>query len=591
MQDLSHKTLAQLLGLLWTHVDSRRRWQLFGLLVLIVISSLSEALTISAVVPFLGVLTSPDVVPGSQLIIQVCAVFGATSSSEISFLLTLIFVSSIVIASLMRFLTLLVNTRLSFAIGFDLSSEAYRRILFQPYAFHVEHNSSDLISSINKAGLVIQGIIIPALNLVSSIFLLISIVFTLILINPYVAIGTWLGFGIIYIFTSKLTNKKLRKLSDEVNTQSSKASKSLHEGLGGIRDIIIDGSQELYAKIHAASELPFRRASGTGILLSTGPHYAIEALGMVLIISAAQYLSSQTGGVMSAIPVLGALVLGTQRLLPVLQKIYGSWTDMKANRGYLQDALAILGRPRETQETRLLVDNKLSFKNKITLQDISFQYRANLPLVLDNINLTINKGDRVGFIGKTGSGKSTLLDIIMSLLSPTCGSLMVDGEKISSHNQHLWRRHIAHVPQAIYLSDSTVAENIAFGVPLSDIDFDKVMECAEQAQIADSIIKWSDGFKTVIGERGIRISGGQRQRIGIARALYKNADVLILDEATSALDSETESSVMNAIKKLHTNMTILIIAHRLTTLRECSKIVELKDGRIVRETSYNEIFK
>jgi ATP-binding cassette subfamily B protein len=232
---------------------------------------------------------------------------------------------------------------------------------------------------------------------------------------------------------------------------------------------------------------------------------------------------------------------------------------------------------------------QLPFNQNIVLKQLEFTYGEQGPYVIKGLDLTIYKGSRVGLIGTTGSGKSTLIDIIMGLLQPTNGKLEIDGKKITLSNQRAWQTHIAHVPQAIFLADTTIEENIAFGVPVAQIDFSRVKLAAEQAQIADSIESWPYKYQTFVGERGIRLSGGQRQRIGIARALYKQADVIIFDEATSALDSKTEEAVMQAIEGLSKNLTLIIIAHRLTTLKGCNQIIELRNGRIKRIGSFNEI--
>jgi ATP-binding cassette subfamily B protein len=277
--------------------------------------------------------------------------------------------------------------------------------------------------------------------------------------------------------------------------------------------------------------------------------------------------------------VLGALALGAQRLLPTLQQAYASWSSIVGSQAAIENVLNLLNKP-------LLInsipsnDGKLLFSNQIELCEVWFRYAPELPWVFQNLNLNIKKGKRIGFIGVTGGGKSTLLDIIMGLLSPSKGALKIDGQRISATNLAAWQANIAHVPQTIFLSDATIAENIAFGVALQDIDLDRVKRAAQQAQISTTIESMKLQYSTIVGERGIKLSGGQRQRIGIARALYKEANVLILDEATSALDSETEQAVVEAIENLSPDLTILVIAHRVSTLKSCSQIIELNQGLI-----------
>jgi len=313
-------------------------------------------------------------------------------------------------------------------------------------------------------------------------------------------------------------------------------------------------------------------------------------LGMVLIAALSYVLSRQVGGIATALPVLGALALGAQRLLPALQQIYGAWVGIAGNHASLADTIALLDQPLPA-ELLQPTPAPLLFQNVIRFDAVSFRYTGDGPWVLDGLNLTIPRGARVGFVGSTGSGKSTTLDLLMGLLIPTEGEFLVDGQPISGNRARAWQQTIAHVPQSIYLADTTLAENIAFGVPPDAIDLDRVRQAARQAQIADFIESSPEGYQAYVGERGIRLSGGQRQRIGIARALYKQASVLVFDEATSALDNATEQSVMDAIEGLSSDLTILLIAHRLTTLRRCDTIVELEHGRVVAQGTYEQLLK
>jgi len=355
--------------------------------------------------------------------------------------------------------------------------------------------------------------------------------------------------------------------------------KTLQEGLGGIRDVLIDGTQQFFCQQYRSADLPLRRASGNNAFIGQSPRYIMESIGIILISGIAYTMQMQEGEIKSTIPILGALALGAQRLLPVLQQAYSSYTLIKGSESSFNDILDLLNQPLPNHAIQAQL-TPISFSKEISLKNLSFRYAPNTPWVLKDINLTITKGSRIGFMGVTGSGKSTLLDIIMSLLTPTKGGVIIDSQPINVENHITWQSHIAHVPQTIYLSDGTIKENIAFGIPKEEINYDRIKEVARQAKIDQLIKGWPDGYDTVVGERGVRLSGGQRQRIGIARALYKRADVLIFDEATSALDSKTEQSVMKAIEGLEKELTILIIAHRLTTLKGCDQIVEITQGGI-----------
>ena len=585
----TNQSITQLLYRLWGHISSRRRGQFGLLLILIVLASFAEILSIGAVLPFLAVLTAPERVfvhAAAQPIIQTLKL---TAPEQLLLPLTIAFVVAALFTGTMRLVLFWASTRLSFATGADLSISIYRRTLYQPYAVHCARNSSEVINGISaKANSVIYGTIFPALMIISSSVMLIAILIALLSVEPAIALSAFGGFGLIYALIVGLSRRQLLADSQCIARESTQVIKSLQEGLGGIRDVLIDGSQATYCQIYRNADLPQRRAQGNHMFIGQSPRYAVEALGMMLIAALAYSLAHQADGIAKAIPVIGALAVGAQRLLPVLQQAYGSWTNIRGNQATLQDTLELLDQQLPDFADQPSAES-LPFEHNISLNQLAFRYNPQTPYVLKHLNLTITKGSRVGFIGTTGSGKSTLLDIVMGLLHPTEGTLEIDGQAITPGNHRAWQAHIAHVPQAIFLADSTIEENIAFGVPKGQLDPQRIRQAAQKAQIADSIESWPKQYQTFVGERGIRLSGGQRQRIGIARALYKQADVIIFDEATSALDNETEQSVMQAIEDLSKDLTLLIIAHRITTLKNCTQIVELGAGSIKRVGSYQDI--
>ena len=585
---MNPQAITKLLTKLWKHISPRRRCQFALLLILMILVSFAEILSIGAVLPFLAILTEPVkafAYPSAQPFIHF---MGFTDPKQLLLPLTFTFGLASIIAGLLRMLLIWASSRLSFAAGADLSIDIYRRTLYQPYAVHVERNSSEIIDGISsKTGSTIY-VVSMSLNFISSIFILAFIVAALMTIDPVIAATTFGGFGLIYAFIIKFTRVRLLVNSQTIARESTNVIKSLQEGLGGIRDVLIDGSQATYCQIYRDADQPLRRAQANNTFINFSPRYAMEALGMLLIASIAYLLAYQDDGITKAIPVLGTLALGAQRLLPVLQQAYGSWSGIRGSQASLQDALELLEQPLPNYIDQTF-SKPLLFNRQIVLKRLSFRYNSYTPWVLKNLDLCILKGARVGFIGRTGSGKSTLLDIVMGLLMPTEGELEIDGQTIDVENQRAWQAHIAHVPQAIYLADSTIEENIAFGLPKEQIDHQRIRHVAQQAQIADIIETWPLKYQTLVGERGIRLSGGQRQRIGIARALYKKADVIIFDEATSALDNVTEQSVMRVIESLGADLTLFIIAHRLTTLSNCTQIVELDHAEIVRVGSYHEI--
>ena len=432
------------------------------------------------------------------------------------------------------------------------------------------------------------NVLISLVTVITYVFLFLAIVITLIVINPLVATVALLSFGVSYGLIAWMTRRRLVRNSQSIALQQTQVVKALQEGLGAIRDILLDGSQAVYCGIYQDSIKKLQWATGENQYITLAPRYVMEALGMVLIGIFVYVVSYRQGGFGAVFPILGALALGAQRLLPILQQLYGNWTFVVGSQASMVDVVELIEQPLPEYAYRLAA-YPLSFNEAIHFENVCFRYNNNGPWVFYNINLTIPKCAKIGFIGSTGSGKSTAMDLLMSLLEPTLGRILVDGQQISGEFRRAWQRTIAHVPQSIYLTDATIAENIAFGVLPDKIDLDQVRHAAKQANIAEFIESCPEGYGAFVGERGIRLSGGQRQRIGIARALYKQAKVLIFDEATSSLDNETERGVMEAIKDLGRDLTIIIIAHRLSTLENCDQIIEIGNGRVLRIGSYQSL--
>jgi len=574
---------------LWNQISTARRKQMGFVLLIMLLASFFEVLSLGAVLPFLGALISPEKVLTYPMLQPIASKLGLTEPSQILLPLTALFCVGALVSGAMRLMLLWFQTRLGFAIGTDLSIQIYKRTLYQNYSVHVARNSSEVITAISsKTDTVINNTLLPLFYIISSSIILCATLTALLVINPIVALVVLGGFGGIYGLILITTKKTLIRNSQRISRESNQVIKALQEGLGGIRDVLIDGTQSVYCQIYQQADLKMRRSQASINIIGGAPRFLIESLGMVLIAVLSYYLVSREEGVSTAIPVLGALALGAQRILPVLQLLYASWSSVRGNQSSLRDILDLLEQPLPNFDNNTPTQF-LSFRDSIQLNQVTFQYNKEGPYVLRDINFKIRKGSRVGFIGATGSGKSTLLDIIMGLLYPSAGNLVIDGNPITEKNYRAWQKHIAHVPQAIFLADATVAENIAFGVLPENIDYERVKSAACQAQIATAIESWKDQYMTLVGERGIRLSGGQRQRIGIARALYKRADVIIFDEATSALDNDTEREVMDAINCISDDITILIVAHRLTTLKNCDVVFELYRGELICAGTYSEM--
>jgi ABC-type multidrug transport system fused ATPase/permease subunit len=580
-----------LLRRLWHHLGARRRRQIVLIVAFMFFAAFAEVVSLGSVLPFVGILAAPEIVWKHRVVAQIARSMGIFSADGLVLPLTLVFVGAALIAGAIRVLLLWVSTRFTFAAGAGLSTEVYRRTLYQPYSVHLARSSSDVISGIaNKVGGTVLGVLLPALTLLSSIVLLLALMAALVAINPAVALIATLGFGGGYALITWFSRRRLRTNSQRIAREQTQLIKALQEGLGGIRDVLLDGTQPLYCEIYGRADQPLRQALGDNVFIAQSPRFAIEALGMVMIAALAYGLSRQPGGVSTALPVLAALAVGAQRLLPTLQQGFVAWATIAGNYGSLLGTVELLDQPLPIESSQPTPE-PLAFHDSIRFESVRFRYNHDGPWVLDGFNLTIRKGERVGFVGSTGAGKSTTLDLLMGLLLPCEGRLLVDETPIVGPLVRAWQRTIAHVPQSIYLSDSTFTENIAFGVSRDKIDLDRVRSAARQAQIADFIESGPQGYDALVGERGDRLSGGQRQRIGIARALYKQASVLILDEATSALDNATERSVMDSIDGFDRNLTVLLIAHRLSTVKRCDSIVELAHGRVQAQGQYDQLIE
>ena len=569
-----------LLGV-WNHLNHRRRIQLGLLLVVMLASGGAELVSLGTVLPFLAVLSDPDRLWKISLVQAMAAQVGFTTASQLLLPTTLAFASAAVLAALIRLTNLWLNGRMAAAVGSDLSCEAYLRTLYQPYWVHLHRNSAELITSATTKIDRTVAALTALLQLLTSSAVAAGLLTGLLLINTEVALGASALLSSVYGLLALRARKELSSNGHKIVSAARQQVKALQEGLGAIRDVLLDGNQSAYVDIYRQADLPQRQLLAKNRFLGEFPRYSVEALALVAIAILGGLMVYDKGPGGSVITLLGALALGAQRLLPALQQMYACWSSLKGYNADLAGVLAMLNQPVPPPVSRA---EPLLLRAGIRFEGVHFRYGPEQPEVLQGLVFEIKCGERIGLIGATGSGKSTTVDLIMGLLAPTSGCILIDGKDLHdpSHPDRLtaWQAAVAHVPQHIYLADSSISENIAFGVPLDHIDQERVKMAASQAQIADFIESSPEGYRTLVGERGIRLSGGQRQRIGIARALYKQAHVLIFDEATSALDTQTESSVMESIASISNKLTVIIVAHRLNTLAQCDRIIELNSGLV-----------
>lgn len=575
---------------LYHFMSPRRRRQFVLVLALMFLGAFAELATIGAVLPFLTILAGTGSNGPLPQVDGIANLFRTGSPADQMFTATAVFVIIAVCAGLIRLQLAWSSQSFVFKLGHELGVDMQRRILLQPYSFHIRSNTSTLIAALEKVQTLLFNVLLPLMQASTAIILSIFIVGALIYIDPITAIVAASSFSAIYLAISFLTRARLLRNSAIGNEALNERILIIQESLGGIRDVIIDGTQATFLEEFRRVDRRLNDSRSATSFIAASPRFIIEASGMVLIALLANLLAQRAGGIAAALPVLGALALGAQRLLPLVQQVYNGWTIATGNRGILAQILELLSLP-ESNEYSLGSDiEPLPFTDRIVIEQVSFAYSGRRARALEDLSLTIERGVTIGLIGRTGSGKSTLADLLMGLLEPTSGRITVDGVAIDRSTRQRWWRSVAHVPQAIFLSDQSIARNIAFGVPAAAIDQTRLVEAANKAQMNEFIASLPDGYETEVGERGVRLSGGQRQRLGLARAIYKQAPVLVLDEATSALDDATEAAVMDAVTALgRDGRTIIIVAHRMSTVARCDLVAKLDNGRLIALGSYAEV--
>ena len=484
-------------------------------------------------------------------------------------------------AAALRLTTVWLTALVAKLIGVDISSEIFDKTLHQPYQIHTERNSAEVAATVfDKSNYISKGIILTSLRATASLAVLVALASAVVWVEP---LGTLLGvsfFTFVYWLILKSTRRPLTEAGAVINNKTGEVFQIVNEGLGGIREVIIGRAQPLFSTKFKVAHRLRMVAEALAETLNDAPKILVEASGLVTATLLITLLLTDTTQLTASLPVIAAIVLAVQKALPHAQALYKAWAHLKACSPVAAVALDLIEKNKD-QEVNKVTECSIQLDEHFSLQNVTFQYTNAPTAVLEQINLVIYKGSTVGFKGTTGSGKSTLIDLLTGLISPSSGNLRVDDKIVNAENANAWYSQIAHIPQDIFLLDGTIAENIAFGLSHNEIDIRKIQHAAQAAQIHDFVSELPDGYDTYVGDRGVRLSGGQRQRIGIARALYREAPVLILDEATSALDEATEADVMDAIHTQYEGTTILMIAHRLSTLERCDRLIQIEKGKII----------
>lgn len=567
--------------------NGRRRIQFIFVFALTLVGAVAELVSIGAVIPFLQVVAAPESLARWPAGIQAMRWLGITEPTGLLIPAAILLIVTAIGSAIVRLILTWVTGRFVYGLTHDLSLTLFERLIRQPYASIIQRNSADMLSGIEKVTYVGTGILSPLLLALSSATISIGVIALLLIVSPGVALLAGLSVGLIYTAIGLATRRSLVRIGNNQASLATQRIKLAQESIGGIRDIILDRSHDVFAWQFRVVDARLRRLQATTTVISLAPRYVVECAGIVVIAASALYYAAQPGGVVQAIPVLGALALSAQRLLPLAHTINLAFVQYTSSIGMLNDIFKLM----DDSVAPLLgrrSDKDQTLTDEITLENVGFAYGEGKS-ALSDISLTIPRGTRIGIIGRTGSGKSTLVDLLMGLLSPTTGRILIDGKPLNDAGMAAWQMHVAHVPQTIFLLDATIAENIAFGVPGERIDMDQVADAARRAHATEFIVALPNQYDTVVGERGVRLSGGQRQRLGIARALYKRAAVLVLDEATSALDLDTERLVMDGVRQLDRDLTVIMIAHRLSTVRKCDLIVRVENGTITALGTFEQV--
>lgn len=566
---------------LYKWLPTRRKTQFFFILTFSILVSATEMVAIGSIVPFVSSVIGADTVLGNSSIIFIEETFKIKKKEEMIMILGLIFVVLAVITGSSRSLLVYIISRYSNVLLAEIATTIYEKKLNEPYLKFISKSSDHLLGLISSKLFQIYAVITGTLHLLTSTILLISIVAILLFIDLKLTLISITVFGLLYFIVILGFRKTLLNNSRIISENQTLMMKRMQEGVGSIRDIILDGNQKVYTNLF--SKLIFERGFKVAIndVIAQSPRFLLETVGIILISIFLFLFSSKQGGVLSLFPVLSALALGAQKIMPLMNIIYTNYSTAVANSHQLHEAVISLN-DEVTDYQKIINNQKIFFNEKITLKNIFFSYSEFLPTVLQNINFDIIKGSKIGIIGKTGEGKSTLLDIIMGLLEPINGKIFVDKKLLSNENLNTWRKKITHVPQDIFLINGSILENIAFGIDKDEVDMIKIIECAKKSKIFDFIENLPEKFNELVGERGIKLSGGQKQRLGIARALYRESELIVLDEATNALDLKTEKEIVDSIGELN-NITIIMVAHRLDTLKICDKVYKI-EKKSIKET-------
>ena len=576
---------------LYLILPSKGRKGLYGVVIVSLFSALFETASVASILPFMAIVMDPDIITRYAWIAPFIATFGIHTQQGAVIAAGGLTICVLALGNAVSAANLWAQTRYIARARLALSSELFAGFMRLPYSFHLERDTASLSrvlgSDVESA---LGGFLASLLGVVAkglSGFVLISFI---VIVDPLVALGTVVVLGGGYMFVYRLIRVRQSRLGAKMVEASVALGRATLEGFAGIKELRVLGRESTSTESYNEVLGTLVKTQAQNLLAAALPRYVIEVIAYAGIVAVTLAFVLKGEGT-AAVPSLALYALAGNRLVPIFQQFFASAITIKYHTKAVESLVVDLKTVRDHLEQPQQNHNEapLSFTHRLELSNIVFQYPTAHTPSLQGVSLTILKNQSIGFVGKTGAGKTTLADVILGLYQPQSGTLSVDGVVLTESNERLWRRRVGYVPQTVFLTNASIAENIALGIPKEKIDSAAVIRAAEMAQAEEFIDLLPDTYDTVVGERGVKLSGGQRQRLGIARALYHQPDVLIFDEATSALDGMTEDAVMQAIQKLSQQCTMVLIAHRLRTVQACDRIVVLDGGVIVADGSYQEL--
>ena len=583
----------------WGILTPKQRRGILTLQIVSVAMAFSTVGGIAAIAPFFAVLGQPALIDHNALLHWVYTQGGFASKRGFVVALGIAFIAVMLIANLINVLGSLAMSRLALRIGTELQTTLFGEYLSRPYSFHVRANGTTLFNNIlhetaRATNGILRNVFMLVTNLVTASFIILSIL----LLNPMIALAMIAGLAGGYALIYFVLRKRLMQFGQTQSRSAIEQAQILHESFGAIKEIIVLQAQKFFRGRFERASKSFSLAAAHSQIVAQNPKYLMECVAATGLVGLALLLSGREDGVGPWLGQLTFLAFAAYRLLPMLQQVFAAAAIIRADSAGLALIAPDLRRARAAIHATTLANLTRTDsawqarpQQEIRLQEVSFRYAADRPWALIEVSLRIPAGAAVGIVGVSGAGKTTLVDVIVGLLVPSEGRVEVDGSVLDEDNRAAWQSRIAYVPQNMFLLDSSIAQNIALGIPAADINRDRLLEAARLAQLDEFIKTLPAAYDHRVGERGIQLSGGQRQRIGIARALYRDATVLVFDEATNALDGLTEQELMATLGSLRGRYTIILIAHRMTTVRSCDIIFELDNGKISGSGTYDGLLK